>query len=71
MQKRKLAPYTPEELNTLNIALELLQSCLKETVSYETFARYHTNYDTILAMVKSAQNERTERLNRKFWNRKN
>lgn len=71
MSKRKLATYTLEELNTLSVARDLLQSCLSTTVSYETFARYHMHYDTVLAMMKTARDERTKQLNRKFWNRKN
>jgi hypothetical protein len=70
MSKRKIAPYTNQEHNAINLARELLQSCLKEEVSFETFIRLNKNYEYVAGTASAARHKRTEQLNRKFWNRK-
>lgn len=70
MSKRKIAPYTLQEHNAINAARELLQSCLKDDVSYETFVLLNINYNFIAGAASHARHERTEQLNRKFWHRK-
>jgi hypothetical protein len=70
MFKHKIAPYTVQEHNAINLARELLQSCLKDEVSFETFELLQKNYNFVAGAASHARHQRTELLNRKFWNRK-